>query len=254
MEAEMVEEGRELGREPAEVTGDQERTEGDQHSRGHHLDQREMAPGAAVERRQTVEGEPGHDEGHPEAERVGEEEPSTAASTGPMHGVHAKANAIPMSGAAQAPKASGRTWKRRSPTSHAALPDTLDPSRAQTPAGSELARRIVPSTTITAPATVVSSSLWNLSRCPSPEAAAPNATNTSVNPPTKSNIPRTRGTRLRPGACGAATGPAAVVGELGPGPAPTSTSRRSSAWCAGSAGWRRAVASSVAESPDTIDR
>ena len=40
---------------------------------------------------------------------------STLPSTGPMHGVQAKAKAMPITGGAQAPSTEGRTMNRRSP-------------------------------------------------------------------------------------------------------------------------------------------
>ena len=44
---------------------------------------------------------------------------STAASTGPMHGVHPKANAMPITGAAHSPSRDGATCQRRSRMSQA---------------------------------------------------------------------------------------------------------------------------------------
>ncbi len=58
-----------------------------------------------------------------------------------MHGVHPKAKAIPMTGGAQDPRLDGRTWKRRSRSSHDGL---ISPAKAS------------PMTMMTTPASSVS--------------------------------------------------------------------------------------------------
>ena len=100
---------------------------------------------------------------------------STAASTGPMHGVHPNANAIPMSGAAHSPSWDGATCQRRSRMSQA--------GRTR-PANSR------PAAMITTPAIWLSSCSWACRAWPSPDAVASRAANTTVKPATKSRVAR----------------------------------------------------------------
>ena len=68
-----------------------------------------------------------------------------------MHGVQAKANAIPMSGAAQTPSREGRTSKRRSPVTRVTTPRVPAPAWAHTLAGRALSSMTTPSRMMTAP-------------------------------------------------------------------------------------------------------
>ena len=100
---------------------------------------------------------------------------STAASTGPMQGVHPKANAMPIRGAAHSPSRDGATCQRRSRMSQAGR---SNPAKTR------------PAQMITTPATWLRRRWWDWSVWPSPDAVASRAANTAVKPATNSSVER----------------------------------------------------------------
>ena len=141
----------------------------------------------------------------------------TTPSTGPMHGVQAKAKAMPMTGAAQVPRVDGRTSKRRSPVRRVTNPSGPAPSRdhhspGRAPRSSNSPRRMT-----TIPLTCDSTSLWvrNLRTRPRPEAAAPRATKTTVNPAMNRPMPRSTGRSGAPPVVAAAVAPSPAGRQLG---------------------------------------
>ena len=102
-----------------------------------------------------------------------------------------------ITGGAQTPRRAGSTWNRRSVTTVATRPLLAAPRRAQAVAGRAVIRRTAPKAMMNAPATTESSSLCDPSRWPSPDAAAPSETKTTVNPAMNSPMPRSKGARGR---------------------------------------------------------
>ena len=68
-----------------------------------------------------------------------------------MHGVQAKAKAMPITGAAQAPSRDGRTSKRCSPVTRVTTPSVPEPAWAHTLDGSAPSTMTAPSATMSAP-------------------------------------------------------------------------------------------------------
>ena len=81
-----------------------------------------------------------------------------------MHGVQAKAKAMPMSGAAQTPSRPGRTSNRRVPDTRDTTPSVPEPVWAQTRPGRAPRSITAPRAMITAPLTSLRRSWWESSR------------------------------------------------------------------------------------------
>ena len=99
----------------------------------------------------------------------------TTERIGPMHGVHPKAKAIPISGGAKTPSDSGSTWNRRS---RCMAPGTRTPAMNR------------PMTIVTTPAIWLRPCWWRSSVWPMALAPAPRSVNTTVNPATNSSVAR----------------------------------------------------------------
>ncbi len=103
-----------------------------------------------------------------------------------MHGVQAKAKAIPNTGGAQAPKIEGRTWNRRSPANGRGN---------RHPGGHD--HQHGPEDHDGMPDTRSSDRWWVRNSRPRAEADAPRMVKTTVKPAMKASIPRTRWPRSR---------------------------------------------------------
>src|SRR5579862_3354619 len=102
----------------------------------------------------------------------------TEPRTGPMHGVHPKPNAAPVTGAATGPRREGLGWNRTSRYSHGAL-RTRDPARNRAIA------------TTTSPDTRVRRIWLRVTAPPNALAPSPSTTNTVPKPTTNRPVSRT---------------------------------------------------------------